>query len=75
MTSTELGYNIVVTRKNAEIDAEVTIVETANRSKKIATIKVTNAPGRQFSGNDYDTGERISEAYAVSGKKLGKHIK
>jgi hypothetical protein len=74
-TSTEPGYNIVVSRKNAEIDAEVTIVETANRSKKIATIKVTNAPGRQFSGYDYDTGERISEAYAVSGKKLGKYIK
>ena len=74
-TSTEPGYNIVIHRKNAEIDAEVDIVETANRKKKVASLTVSNAPGRQFGGYDYDTGERIMEAYAVSGKRLGKYIK
>lgn len=74
-TSTEPGFNIYVTRKNAEIDATVTIVETADRSKKVAVIDVKNAPGRTFSGYDYATGDRISECYAVAGKKLGKHIK
>lgn len=74
-TSTEPGYNIVISRKNAEIDAEATIVETANPSKKIATITVTNAPGRIYGGYDYDTGTRIAEAYAVAGKRLGKYIK
>jgi hypothetical protein len=74
-TYTEPGYNIYVTRKSAKIDAEVTIVLTADRSKKIAVISVDNAPGRTFSGNDYATGDRISESYAVSGKKLGKFIK
>ncbi len=74
-TSTEPGYNVYVSRKNAEIDAEVTIVLTADRSKKIATVTVSNAPGRTFSGYDYATGDRIVECYAVAGKKLGKHIK
>lgn len=74
-TSTEPGYNIYVTRKNAKIDAEVTIVLTADRSKKIAVISINDAPGRTFSGNDYATGDRILECYAVSGKKLGKFIK
>lgn len=74
-TTTEPGFNIYVTKKNAEIDAEVTIVETANRSKVIAVISVKNAPGRTFSGNDYATGDRIAECYAVAGKKLGKFIK
>ncbi len=74
-TSTEPGYNVYVSRKNAEIDAEVTIVLTADKSKKIATISVNNAPGRTFSGYDYATGDRIVECYAVAGKKLGKHIK
>ncbi len=74
-TSTEPGFNIYVTRKNAEIDAVVTIVETADRTKIIAVIDVKNAPGRTFSGYDYATGDRISECYAVAGKKLGKHIK
>ena len=74
-TYTEPGYNIYVTRKNAKIDAEVTIFLTADRSKKIAVISIDGAPGRTFSGNDYATGDRISECYAVSGKKLGKFIK
>ena len=74
-TSTEPGFNIYVTRKNAEIDATVTIVETADRTKIIAVIEVKNAPGRTFSGYDYATGDRISECYAVAGKKLGKYIK
>ena len=74
-TSTEPGFNIVIHRKNAEIDAEVEIVETANRKKKVASLTVSNAPGRQFGGYDYDTGVRITEAYAVAGKRLGKYIK
>jgi hypothetical protein len=74
-TSTEPGYNIYVSHKNAEIDAEATIVETDNRAKIIAVISVKNAPGRTFSGNDFATGDRIAECYAVSGKKLGKFIK
>ena len=74
-TTTEPGYNIYITKKNAEIDAEATVVETANRSKIIAVISVKNAPGRTFSGNDFATGDRIAECYAVSGKKLGKFIK
>lgn len=73
-TTTEPGYNIVISRKNAEIDAEVTIIETATKVK-IATLTVKNAPGRIYGGYDYDTGVRITEAYAVSGKRLGKYIK
>lgn len=74
-TSTEPGFNIYVTRKNAEIDAEAIIYLSSDRSKPIAKIDVKNAPGRTFSGYDYATGDRIMECYAVAGKKLGKHIK
>jgi hypothetical protein len=74
-TSIEPGFNIGITRKNAYIDAEVLIVETANKSNVIAKISVDNSPGRTAFGYDYDTGERISEAYAKAGKSLGKYIK
>lgn len=73
--STEPGYNIVISRKNAQIDADAVIVETANKSKVIALISVDNALGRTFGGYDYDTGLRIGEAYADAGKALGKYIK
>lgn len=74
-TFTEPGFNVGVMKKNAEINAEIWIVETANRGNVIAKITIQNAPGRSFWGNDYDTGERLAEAYAAAGKALGKFIK
>ena len=74
-TFIEPGYNIYISRKNAETDAEVWIVEAANPSKVIAKIDVKNAKGRTFGGNDYASGERIAECYADAGKYLGKFVK
>jgi hypothetical protein len=71
---TEPGYNIYVSRKNAHINADFTIVETADRSKVVAKISMLKAPGRTMGGNDYDTGARIEEAYAAAGKRLGIFI-
>lgn len=73
--TTEPGFNIGITRKNAEINAEVLVVETANRNKVIAKATVQKAVGRTFGGYDFDTGERLSEAYADAGKALGKFVK
>jgi hypothetical protein len=74
-TFTEPGFNVGVIKRNAEINAEAWIVETANRGNVIAKITIQNSPGRSFWGNDYDTGERLAEAYAAAGKALGKFIK
>ncbi|MCW3093604.1 MAG: hypothetical protein JWP81_4673 [Ferruginibacter sp.] len=72
---TEPGFNIGIVRKNAKVNADAIIVETANKSKVIAIISVENALGRTFGGYDFDTGERIAEAYADAGKALGKYVK
>lgn len=71
---TEPGYNIYITKKNAEIDLEIKIVETGSQ-KVVVEYIVTRSPGRTFGGNDYDTGERIQEAYAAAGKHFGKDLK
>lgn len=73
-TFTEPGYNVGVWRKNAELDGEVWIVESANQGNVVAKISVENALGRTFGGYDYDTGGRIAEAYADAGKALGKYL-
>ncbi|MDO9374407.1 MAG: hypothetical protein V4725_03860 [Bacteroidota bacterium] len=72
---TEPGFNIGITRKNAKISGDAILVETADKSKVIATISVENALGRTFGGYDFDTGGRIAEAYADAGKALGKFVK
>ena len=74
-TKTEPGFNVGVTSKPAYIDAEATIVETANPTKIIAKISVTKALGRDVMGFDFETGARLQEAYAKAGKELGAFIK
>ncbi len=73
-TRTEPGWNVVVMRSPAQIDAEVFIRETANPDNVIAILTIVNAPGRDGAGFDYDTGYRIQEAYAKSGKEIGKLV-
>jgi len=75
-TFTEPGFYFgsSLIRKYAQIDGEAWIVETANKSNVIAKIAVNDAPGRTFGGYDFDTGIRITEAYAAAGKALGKYL-
>lgn len=72
---TEPGWNIGISRSPAFIDAEAWIVDSKDNSKVIAKITITKAPGRDAMGYDYETGARLQEAYAKSGKELGAFIK
>lgn len=74
-THSETGYNIGISRRNAYIDGEATIVETANPGNVVARLTIDNCAGRTFGGYDFDTGVRLQESYAVAGKYLGKYIK
>jgi hypothetical protein len=68
-TFIEPGFNVGVMRKDASLNAEIKIVETAT-GKEVAFVTVTGCPGRGGMGYDFDTGFRIEEGYA----KLGKSI-
>lgn len=72
---TEPGFNVGIWRENASLNLEISIVETANKGKALATISVMKALGRTFGGFDFDTGTRLGEAYADAGKALGKFVK
>jgi hypothetical protein len=73
-TFTEPGWNVGIMRHPAFISADAILVETQNRTNVLAVITITKSPGNDAWGNDYDTGERIQEAYAKAGKELGIFI-
>jgi len=73
-TRTEPGYNIGITRKSAAVDVEAWIVETANQSHVIAKISAENCPGNTMYGADFDTGERIQDAYGMAGRGIARYI-
>lgn len=72
---TEPGFNIAVMRENAKINAEVLLVETTNKAKVLAKITIEKAPGGAWLDNDFDTGQRISEAYNNAGMSLAGFIR
>lgn len=70
----EPGYSVGVSKRNAGIDGTVTIVETANRDKKLIVISVERPGENMFRGAAFDAGSRIADAYYLSGQKVGKFI-
>ena len=72
-TYLEPGYNVGVMRKNAYLNYKIDLVETAGK-KSVAEMILTNVPGGQFGGFDFDSGTRIAESYAKAGKVLAAFI-
>ena len=72
---TEPGFNIMVHQEPAQINGIALIVESANKSHIVAKLSVNKAKGRSFWGNDFNSGERLAEAYEAAGSQLGYWIK
>ncbi|MBE9464136.1 hypothetical protein ACFP1I_06930 [Dyadobacter subterraneus] len=72
-TYLEPGYNVGVMRKNAYLNYKIDLVETSGK-KAVAEMVLTNVPGGQFGGFDFDSGTRIAESYAKAGKVLAAFI-
>jgi hypothetical protein len=57
-------------RKPAMINADIILVETSNKDKELAVIRMVGSPGSGAMGYDFDAGFRIQESYAKLGKSL-----
>ena len=69
------GYNVGIVRKNAEIDAEITIYETSNAENILFAGKYRDVQGNGAMGYDFNSGYRISECYAKLAKSFAILIK
>ena len=69
------GYNVGVWRQNSKIEAVITVYEIANPSNVLFSGSYTKVEGYGAFGNDYDSGYRISEAYAKLAKEFAYYIK
>lgn len=70
----EPGYNIGISKKPSYVSYEFEFVKTADRSKKIAVLALSNVIGEQAMGIDFDTETRVGESFAKGGKILGGFI-
>ena len=69
----EPGFNIGVMKKPAYVNFEFDIVETAGRSK-VSEQTLSNVPGTQYAGYDFDIGSRVAESYAKAVKVIDYYL-
>ncbi|MDX1277509.1 hypothetical protein [Oceanihabitans sediminis] len=69
------GYNVGVMRQNSKVDAILTVYKNDAPDKVLFEIKYTKAEGKGAFGNDFDSGYRISEAYAKLAKTFAANLK
>lgn len=69
------GYNVGVMRQNSKISAVVSVYKKGDPDNVIFKVDYKKAEGYGAMGNDYNSGYRISEAYAKLAKTLAKTIK
>lgn len=70
----EPGYQVGISKRNAGIDGTVTIVETANREKKLIVLSVERPGENKWRGAAFDAASRIADAYYLTGQKIGKFV-
>lgn len=69
------GYNVGVMRQPAKLNATVFVYETNNPDNVIVEVEYKKVLGNGAVGFDFNTGYRISEAYAKLAKTLEKNIR
>ncbi|RTY93910.1 hypothetical protein [Flavobacterium sp. GT3R68] len=69
------GYNVGVMRSSSKLDTVVTVFETANPGNVLISLKYDKALGSGAAGFDYNSGYRISEAYAKLAKEFAFDLK
>ena len=68
------GYNVGVMRQPAKIDCVLSVTENANPSNVLLSVSYEKALGNGAAGFDYNSGYRISEAYAKLAKEFANDL-
>lgn len=68
------GYNVGVMRQNSKLEATVSVFKTDAPNQVLWKAKYTKVEGKGAMGYDFDSGYRISEAYAKLAKTIAKNI-
>lgn len=69
------GYNVGISRSSSKLTTTLYVYETANPSNNVLTVDYDKANGEGAAGYDFNSGYRISEAYAKLAKTFAADLK
>jgi len=70
----EPGWNIGISRRNAEVNLVVEIYKTGDMQNPLAVYEMKRLQGVGAMGFDFDAGYRIGQSFARGGRELGKFL-
>ncbi|HDT11457.1 MAG TPA: hypothetical protein ENN58_01825 [bacterium] len=74
VTFLEPGWNVGISRRNAEINIVVEMFKASDMNTPLVTYELNRVPGGGAMGFDFDAGYRMGQAFAKAGKELGKYF-
>jgi hypothetical protein len=74
-TRTEGGWNAGIENHPGEIDGELLVVDSSEKTNVIARISLRDCMGKNATGGDLEMTNRIQSAYAAAGRWLGDFLR
>ncbi|MCX7548528.1 hypothetical protein OS188_11255 [Xanthomarina sp. F1114] len=68
------GYNVGVMRQNSKIETTVSVYKNDSPDNIIFSVDYTKIQGSGNAGYDYNSGQRIADAYIIFARALAKHM-
>ncbi len=74
VTFIEPGWNIGISRRNAEVSMTIEIYKTGDMNNPLVVYEMNRLQGVGAMGFDFDAGYRIGQSFARGGRDLGKFL-
>ncbi|OBX24391.1 MULTISPECIES: hypothetical protein [Bizionia] len=68
------GYNVGVIRHNSKIEVTLSVYKNENPENIIFSVDYTKIQGQGNGGFDFNSGQRIADAYIIFARALTKHM-
>ena len=68
------GYNVGIVRKNSKVELTLSVYKTDSPSDVIFSVDYTKIEGQGNGGYDFNSGQRIADAYIIFGRAFAKHL-
>lgn len=69
------GYNVGIVRHNSKLELTLSVYKTDNPDDQIFSVDYTKIEGQGNGGYDFNSGQRIADAYIIFGRAFAKHLK
>ena len=68
------GYNVGIVRHNSKLELTLSVYKTTNPDDVIFSVDYTKIEGQGNGGFDFNSGQRIADAYIIFGRAFAKHL-